>query len=318
MKIKFLDAATLGNDLICEIPKLFGGLGEVIIRSSTMPHKVEAAIADSDVIIVNKLKLNASNLKSAGSLKLICETATGFDNIDTEYCKAANIAVCNVNAYSAESVAQLTLAIALTLVCHMPQYCDYVKSGAYSKSGTANMLTPVYYELSGKTWGIAGAGNIGRRVAKIARAMGCRVIVNKLHPVSDMECVDIDTLCKTSDIISVHTPLTSKTRNLINRDRIAMMKPNAIFINVSRGGVADEAALTEAIEQKRLGGLGIDVYTEEPFSETHPYNKILSYPNTCFTPHNAWGAYESRLRCLSATADNIKAYLRGESTNRVV
>lgn len=317
MKITFLDAATLGDDLIRRIPELFGRFGEVVIRNSTATTEVEAAISDSEVVVVNKIKLNSSNLKNAESLRLICEAATGFDNIDTEFCSAAGIAVCNVKAYSTHSVAQLTLALAMTLMCHIPQYTDYVECGAYTDSGIANMLSPVYHEICGRVWGIVGAGNIGMQVAKVAEAMGCRVIVNKRHPVSDMECTDIDTLCKTADIISVHTPLTDETQNLINRERIAMMKPDAIFINVARGAVADEAALTEAIEQNRLGGLGIDVYSEEPFAASHPYNRILNHPNTCFTPHIAWGAYEARLRCLKTTADNIDAFLSGKTIGRI-
>lgn len=317
MKITFLDAETLGKDLIDEIPVLFNRFGEVVIRHSTSLDDLSMVICDSDILVVNKIKLNESNLKFAQNLKLICETATGFDNIDTKYCKSKNIAVCNVNAYSTHSVAQITFALALTLICHMPQYCRYVESGEYSSSGIANMLSPVYNELCGKVWGVVGAGNIGRQVGKIAEAFGCKVIYNKKHQSDDLFCTDIDTLCKESDIISVHTPLTDETRNLINQKRISLMKSNAIFINVARGAVADESALANAIEKNRLGGLGVDVYTEEPFSQSHPFYKILSHPNTCFTPHNAWGAHESRLRCLKTVADNIESFLTDGKLNRI-
>ena len=179
-------------------------------------------------------------------------------------------------------------------------------------------LTPVYYELEGKVWGIVGAGNIGKKVAKIAEALGCRVIVCKRTPEEGLECVDIDTLCKTADVISVHTPLTDATRNMISRERIALMKKDAIFINVARGAVADEAALADAIKENRLGGLGIDVYTTEPIPKDHPFTEILDNDKVCFTPHNAWGAYEARLRCLRIITDNIKAFLSGEEKNRIV
>ena len=225
--------------------------------------------------------------------------------------------MCNVRGYSTYSVAQITVAAVLSLTCKMPQYNEYVKSGRYTESGIANRLVPVYHELFGKVWGIVGAGNIGRQVAKIAEALGCRVIVCKRTPVSDMECVNIDTLCKTADIISVHTPLTDETRGLISRERIALMKKDAIFVNVARGAIVDEQALTEAIEQNRLGGLGIDVYSKEPLPKEHPYNRILNNPNTCFTPHNAWGAYEARVRCLDIIAKNISSYLNGGTDNRV-
>ncbi|MGN0178277.1 MAG: 2-hydroxyacid dehydrogenase, partial [Monoglobaceae bacterium] len=209
------------------------------------------------------------------------------------------------------------VAAAMTLICHMPQYMEYVENGDYTKSGVANRLVPVYHEICGRTWGIVGGGNIGRKVAGIAEAMGCRVIVNKRTPSEDMECVDIDTLCRTSDIISVHTPLTEETRGMINRERIALMKSDTVFINMARGAVADEAALTEAIEQGRLGGLAVDVYTTEPLPEKHPYQRILKHPNTCFTPHNAWGAYEARLRCLETISKNIKSYIEGRCENRI-
>lgn len=317
MKLTILDASTLGDDLTSELPVIFSDFGQVIVNLSTPQEKVEETVADSDIVIVNKLKLNESNLKSVKSLKLICVTATGYDNIDIEYCRRRSIAVCNVVGYSTHSVAQLTVLMALTLMNRLPEYTSFVQSGQYTKSGIANRLTPVYHEICGKVWGIVGFGNIGRQVAGVAEALGCRIIASKRTPDSRLECVDIDTLCKTADIISVHTPLTNETRNLINRERIAMMKPDAIFINVARGAVADEAALAEAIENDALGGLGIDVYSAEPLPEGHPYNRILHKPNVCFTPHSAWGSYEARLRCMSIIKDNIKEFLNGGRLNRV-
>lgn len=317
MKITFLDAATLGEDIKDIIYDKFGVFGEVTLLNTAAPTDVLKAAADSDVLVVNKIKINSETLGANPKASLVCVAATGFDNIDLEYCKNRKIAVCNVRGYSTYSVAQITVAAVLSLTCKMPQYNEYVKSSRYTESGIANRLVPVYHELFGKVWGIVGAGNIGRQVAKIAEALGCRVIVCKRTPVSDMECVNIDTLCKTADIISVHTPLTDETRGLISRERIALMKKDAIFVNVARGAIADEQALTEAIEQNRLGGLGIDVYSKEPLPKEHPYNRILNNPNTCFTPHNAWGAYEARVRCLDIIAKNISSYLNGSTDNRV-
>lgn len=176
MKITFLDAETLGEDIKASIPELFEKFGSVEIRRFTSQNEVGAAVADSEVIVVNKIKLDSSNLKDASRLKLICEAATGFDNIDLEYCRAAGIGVCNVKGYSAFSVAQITFAMVLNLICRLPLYDRFVKSGEYTKSGVANKLTPVYHELFGKIWGVVGAGSIGNRVAQIAEAFGCRVL----------------------------------------------------------------------------------------------------------------------------------------------
>ncbi len=317
MKITFLDAATLGADVREKIDEIFGPLGELCVRLSTKQDEVEDVIADSDVVVLNKIKLNESNLKNAKKLKLICATATGYDNIDVKWCGENNIAVCNVVGYSTQSVAQFTVSMALILFNHMSEYVNYVKDGSYTESGVANCLHPTFHEIRGKVWGIVGAGNIGKQVAYVAEALGCRVIVNKRKPDGEYEFADLDTLCKTADIISVHTPLNEETKHLINRDRIAMMKRDAIFINVATGVVADEEGLADAIKEERLGGIGIDVYSVEPMPKNHPFTRIMGRPNVCLTPHNAWGAYEARVRCLEIIKDNIEKFLKGERQNRV-
>ena len=315
MKIKILDASTLGSDMDLSV---FEELGELTIYHKTAPEDVTKNIGDADVIIINKVKVGAHNLPECKKLKLICVMATGYDNIDTEYCKANNIAVCNVVGYSSQSVAQITVAMVLSLVSHLNEYREAVADGSYTRGGVANMLTPVYHEICGKTWGIVGYGNIGSQVGRVAQALGCKVIVNKRTPTPDIECVDIDTLCREADIITVHTPLTPDTKNLINEQRIKSMRPHAIFVNMARGLVADEAALALAIESGNLGGLGIDVYSTEPFGADHPYAKIAGLPNVCLTPHMSWGAYEARVRCRDEVMQNIEAFLNGEKRNRVV
>ncbi|MBE6547488.1 MAG: hydroxyacid dehydrogenase [Ruminococcaceae bacterium] len=315
MKIKILDASTLGADMDLSVFETFG---ELTVYSKTSPDEVVKNIGDADVIIINKVKVGEHNLPECKNLKLICVMATGYDNIGTEYCKANNIAVCNVVGYSSQSVAQITVAMVLSLVSHLNEYRDAVADGSYTRGGVANMLTPVYHEICGKTWGIVGYGNIGSQVGRVAEALGCRVIVNKRTPTEGVECVDIDTLCRESDIITVHTPLTPDTKNLINEHRIKSMKPDAIFVNMARGLVADEAALADAIETGKLGGLGIDVYSIEPFGTDHPYFKIAGLSNVCLTPHMSWGAYEARVRCRDEVMKNIEAFLNGEKRNRVV
>lgn len=314
MKIVVLDAATLGADL--DISPL-EQLGELTVYAGTAPEEVSSRIAGQEVIVSNKIKLNESNLKDARELKLICLAATGFDCVDTAYCRARGIGVCNVPGYSTHSVAQLAVAMALSLRTHLTEYRDFVHSGAYSRSGIANRLEPVWYELYGKTWGIIGGGNIGQEVAKIAQALGCNVLMCRRKQDPNFETVDVNTLCERSDIISVHVALTEETRGMIGEEQIRRMKPDAVFINVARGAVADEAALAEAILENRLGGLGVDVYTAEPFAEDHPFCSILDRPNVCLTPHMAWGAYEARNRCIAIVAENIRAFQQGSRCNRV-
>lgn len=314
MKIVILDAKTLGGDM--EFSQ-FDKFGEVQVYQTTSALQLEDRIKDADVIIVNKIKLDENNLKNAKKLKLICVTATGYDNIDTTYCWHKEIAVCNVKGYSTSSVAQVTAAMAMSLVTCLNAFDSYVKDGRYTESGVQNRLKPYFHELDGMTWGIIGYGNIGKRVAQIASALGTKTLINP-HRVRDgFDYSTLDEVCGNSDIISVHVPLTAETRGMIDEKHIAMMKKTAVFINVSRGAVADEAALAAAIQDGRLGGLGIDVYSEEPLAKDSPYNKILHKSNVIFTPHMAWGAYEARKRCIDEIEKNIETFFMGGTRNRV-
>ena len=314
MNIVVLDAATLGSDLDLS---LFEKYGELTVYQSTAPEEIPAHLSGADVAILNKVKLGPAQLKCSDALKLICICATGFDNVDVDYCRAHGIAVTNVVGYSTQSVAQVTVAMALSLMTHLGEYSEITRNGSYTANGIPNCLTPVYHEIYGKTWGIVGFGNIGRQVGAVAKALGCRVLVNKRTPVEGWDCVSLDEICKEADIISVHTPLNDSTRNLIDDAHIRMMKPSAILINVARGAVVDEAALTSAIEEGRLGGIGIDVYSTEPYPADHPYHRICHMPNVCLTPHMAWGGYETRVRLLDEMAQNIEAFMSGTHRNRV-
>lgn len=315
MKISILDACTLGDDVSFE---MFEKLGEVRVYEKTSAEEVAEKLADAEVAIVNKIKLNESNLHGAESLKLICVTATGYDNIDTEYCKSRGIAVCNVCGYSTNSVAQVTVATALSLVTKLSRFDSYVKDGSYTKSGVQNCLTPVFHEIAGMTWGIVGMGNIGQKTALAAQALGAEVVAYSRTQRGDFEYTDLDDLCRRSDIISVHLPLTDETRGIISRERIAMMKKTAVLVNVARGAVIDEEAAAEAVKSGEIGGLGVDVYSVEPMTAESPYQSVLDCENVIFTPHMAWGAYEARVRCLDEIVENIEAYASGEKRNRVV
>ena len=315
MKIVLLDTATLGEDI--DLSPITS-LGEAVEYKNTSPEQISERLKGANVAVLNKLKLNASNLSEAKDLKLICVAATGYDNIDTEHCRAHGIALCNVPGYSTDSVAQITLAMALSLVSHLEEYNHFVHSGDYTTSGIANRLTPIYHELSSMTWGIVGGGAIGSRVARVAEAMGCRVLICRRKPDDRYEQADIDDICRRSDIISLHVPLTDETRGLISRERIASMRRGAILINVARGAVTDEQALADAIETGHLGGLGIDVYSKEPFGTDHPFYRILGRENVCLTPHMAWGSAESRARCVATMAENITRFFAGNAQNRIV
>ena len=314
MKITVLDGDTLGKDL--DLLKL-NLVGEAEIFGSTSLSELSERIKDTEVIIVNKLPLNSETLKGADKLKLICVAATGYDNIDTKYCAEVGVQVSNVVGYSTNSVAQVTVATVLELATHMREYNNAVISEKYTDSGLANMVAPIFYELTGKTWGIVGLGNIGKKVADIAKAFGCRVIAHKRTPEEGYECVSLETLCRESDIISIHTPLTPATRSLIGKDEIALMKKNVILYNAARGAVTDEAAVAEAVLSGNIGAFGSDVFSEEPLTRDNPIFKIAKLKNVCLTPHMAWASSEARNLCLDEMIENIKAFEKGVRRNAV-
>ncbi len=314
MRIVILDGDTLGPGLDLSPLK---ALGETEYHAATAPEEIPERLREADVALVNKLRLGPQNLAGNGRLKLICIAATGYDNIDVPWCRDNGIAVCNVAGYSTDSVAQLTAAMALYLTERLGTYTAAVRTGRYSRGATANILSPVYHELRGMTWGIAGYGRIGRRVAEIAEVLGCRVLGWRAHPQAGDPYVPLEALCRESDILSLHLPLNDATRGLFSRELIGLCKPSCLFINVARGAVADEAALAEALTAGRLGGLGIDVYSAEPFPENHPFYAIREREDVCFTPHMAWGGMETRQRCIREIGENIASFLRGERRNRV-
>lgn len=315
MNLVVLDAATLGADISLLEWEKFGTLN---IYQTTPKDLLFERLKDCDVAILNKIVIDKTLLEKLPKLKLICITATGFDNVDIAACKDMGIAVCNVIGYSTHSVAQVTLSMALSLMTHLEEYAECVRSGEYTKSGVQNRLEPVYHELYGKTWGIVGLGNIGSQVAAVAKAMGCNVVCHKRTPDAEIPTLPIDDLCKISDIISVHLPLTQSTKHIIGENQLAIMKPDTILINVARGAVVDESAVANAIEQGKLGGFGTDVYNPEPLSSESPIWRVLDKKNVIATPHMAWGAFESRMRCISEITKNIEAFLEGAPRNRVV
>ena len=314
MKLVMLDAGTLGDDLSFEALR---AMGDLTVYSTTALEQVAERLRDCEVAILNKIKMTSEIFDAAPHLRLVCLTATGYDNVDLNAARAHGVAVCNVPGYSTPSVVQVTIATVLSLATHLPTYAEYVRSGDYERGGVANRLIPVYHELCKKTWGVVGYGSIGRGVADVARALGCRLLVCRRTPDGSPESCDVDTLCRESDIITLHTPLNDSTKGLINRDRIASMKDGVILVNVARGLVTDEQAVADAVVSGKIGGFGCDVFSAEPFGAKHPFSAILDYPNVCLTPHMAWGSYEARVRCLNTIAENISAFVAGKAHNRV-
>ena len=313
--IAVLDAATLGSDIDLSV---LAPLGNVHTYSLTERDQIPERLAGCEIAVLNKVRLDAEVLSGADKLKLICVAATGYDNIDTVYCAAHGIAVCNVAGYSTNSVSQLTLAMVLSASVNLNAFRTAVANGSYSAGNVQNILTPVFHELAGKTWGIIGYGGIGRKVAEGARALGCRVIVHKRVPTEDAECVSLSELLRVSDVISIHVPLNDGTRGMIGARELEQMKDGVILVNVARGAVMDEEAVAQAVESGKLGYLGCDVYSSEPMKPEHPFYRIRQFDNVCLTPHMAWGAYEARQRCMSEIAENIRTFRSGGKRNRIV
>lgn len=314
MNITVFDINSIGNDI--DISPI-SSLGNTAVFPHTTRDELVSRLKNTQIAVLNKIKLTEDVLKNAPDLKLICVAATGFDNIDTKYCREHGIAVANVPGYSTHSVAAVTVATVLNLLTHLKEYSAFVSDGGYTASGAPNKLSPAFHDLYGKTWGIIGYGNIGKKVADVARAFGCKVIYSKNTPIDDSDCVDIDTLCKNSDIITVHCPLNESTRNLIDSRRLSLMKNSVILVNAARGAVCDESAVAEWVKKGEMGGFGCDVYSAEPFDEDHPFYGIKDMPSVCLTPHMAWASFEARTKVVYEMAENIKAFLKGEIRNRV-
>lgn len=318
MKIVVLEKVSLGNDVDITFYEDFG---EVVYYDNTTTEEVAERVADADIIIANKAPLNAKTLAGAKQLKIICETATGYNNVDLDFCKTRGIGVANVKGYSTPIVAQHTFALALYLLEKLPVYDAYVKSGEYAKSPIFTCFEPYFTELEGKTWGIVGLGNIGKKVAEIAKVFGCRVIFYSAsgnNTTTEYERVDFDTLLSQSDIISLHCPLTDRTEKLMNMAAFKKMKNTAILINVARGPVVDEQALYEALISGELAAAGLDVLEQEPIREDCPLAQIKDSAKLFITPHMAWGSNEARTRCAKEVYKNIDSFIKGEMRNRII
>ena len=320
MKILILDAATFGEDI--DISK-FNELGEVTVYAkSTKKEALERLEAvNPDAVITNKVVIGNDEMQAAPNLKIILEAATGYNNIDIECARTLRIKVANVAGYSTMSVVQHTFALFFYLYEKMRYYDDYVKSGDYSKSTIFTNFSNVFGELAGKTWGIVGLGHIGSRVADAARAFGCKVVYYSASGNTydtEYEKVDLDTLLKESDIISIHAPLNRYTKDLFNYENLKKMKKSAYLINVGRGPIVNDADLAKALNEGEIAGAGLDVLTTEPMPADNPLLAIKDSNKLVITPHNAWATYEARVRLLDEIYNNLNSFINGEERNLVV
>lgn len=317
MKLVILERNSAGTDVDVSC---FEKFGEVTCYPNTVAANTAERVKDADIILANKAPLNESTLKDAPNVKLICLLATGFDNVDLAYCRSRGIKVTNVVNYCTSTVAQHTLLLALALSEKITFYDDYVKSGAYSAQDRFSNFDRTFYDLEGKTWGIIGMGTIGRRVAGLAQAFGCRVIFYSASGKStctDYERVEFDTLLQESDILSLHCPLSDRTRGLINKDALSKMKETAILVNVARGPVVDTQALYDALVADQIAGAGLDVLEQEPMAKDNPLAQIKDSTKLIITPHMAWASFESRTHLVEEVVQNIEAFLAGENRNVV-
>lgn len=305
MKIVLVGKKTIGDDVDFS---MFNTLGEFTAYDFADDTELPGLINDADVIIVNKNKINEKTIADAKKLKLVCVTATGTNNLDKDYLEERGIAWRNVAGYSTESVTQLTFALLFYLWNHMAYYDKYVKEEKYVNDVSFTHFAKTFAELNGKTWGIIGLGDIGRRVAEIASAFGAKVIYYSTSGVDRKENypkVGFDELLGSSDIISIHCPLTEKTEHLIDKDALMKMKKSAVLLNLARGPIIDEAALAGALENGIIAQAGLDVLDKEPMSEDNPLRRIKDSDKLIITPHIAWAARETRQRLMQKVYENI-------------
>lgn len=313
MKITILDGNALNpGDLSWKPLEAFGKL---TIYPRTSPEETAERIADSEIILLNKVNITEEILSKCPSLKYIGVQATGYNVIDLDACKRHGVTVTNVPSYSTAGVAQMVFAYISHFASQVALHSSSVFNGDWIKSPDFCYWKTPLIELEGKTLGIFGYGHIGQRVSAIGKAYGLRVIVNTRTPNKDIEFpVDFETLLKESDFLTLHAPLTDKTFNIINKDSLAKMKKNAILINTARGALVNENDVSNALINRELGAYACDVVSQEPMSVDNP---LLKAPNCLITPHIAWAATETRQRLLNIVIENIRCYLSGKPQNVV-
>lgn len=313
MKITVLDGFAVNpGDLDWGILEPWGTV-TVYDRTDSNEESI-ARIGDSEIVLVNKTPLPASVIEACPSIQMIGMLATGYNIVDVNCARKHGIPVCNVPAYSTNSVAQFAIALLLEVCHHCGRHNVLVHEGAWTSCQDFCLWTTPQMELAGKTMGIIGYGQIGSQTAKIAAALGMKVITFSRSRNSDGNYVDLDTLLAQSDVISLHCPLFPETKEIISRENIAKMKDGVILVNTARGGLIDEQAVADALSCDKIRGAAVDVTTVEPISKDNP---LLSAPNCIITPHMAWTPIEARRRLLNIVRDNIRCFAEGMPQNVV-
>ena len=314
MKIVLTDAQTVVDNLVpVDVLKKYG---EVVEYGLLTYEEIAEKIADADMVICNKTKLDEYSLRLAKNLKYIGLFATGYNNIDIDYCTKHNITVCNAGSYSTNAVAQHTFALILDHFSRVSDYKKFVADGLWKRSKTFSPFVYQLNELAGKTIGIVGFGNIGRAVAKIANAFEMNILAYNRSPkeCENVSFVSFEELLEKSDIVTVHCPLNAESEGMFDSKAFAKMKKGALFVNTARGGVMSEQDLFDALQSNHLGGAAVDALVVEPMEE----DCILMHAKNCIiTPHIAWAPVETRIRLMNIVADNIKNFLAGNPTNKV-
>ena len=314
MKIVVLDGYTLNpGDLDWSLIKAFG---DTTIYERTPCHLTVQRIGDAQIVLTNKTILSREVLSFCPSVQYIGVLATGYNVVDTVYAKEKGIVVTNIPSYATESVAQHTMALLLELTNHVGLHAESVRNGVWTSSPDFSYQLSPLCDLAGKTMGIIGCGSIGKAVARIAAAFGMRILAYTRTPFTDdrIICCDLQTILSESDVITLHCPLTDTNREIINADTISKMKTGAFLINTARGGLVNEAALSDALNNGKLGGAAADVVSLEPIAADNP---LLGAKNMYITPHNAWASKESRMRLMHTAAENIEKFLSGKPQNVV-
>ncbi|PLX76286.1 MAG: glycerate dehydrogenase [Desulfuromonas sp.] len=294
-------------------------LGECDIHDRTEPEDILSRIGNAEIVLTNKAVLDAELISQLPRLRYIGVLATGYNVVDLEAARQRNIVVTNVPSYSTASVVQMVFALLLELTQKVALHDKLVRKGRWEECPDFSFTAMPLTELAGKSLGIVGYGEIGRQVAKVASAFGMELLVHTAHPEKyeedkSVNFVDLDTLFRQGDVISLHCPLTDDTKEMVNEERIALMKKSAILINTGRGALVDEYALSDALDAKEIAGAGIDVLSEEPPRTHHP---LIGARNCFVTPHIAWATREARQRLLEVAAANVKAFIDGDPVNVV-